>query len=88
MWPLVMNAYECMYPLPVFKQEAAKKAGQLCCKVYIAYYYCVRVNTYFTIWLLIIHGNQIFMDLVRFLIYEVLYAWYLKYICNAWLLRY
>ena len=27
MWPLI-NAYEDMYP--VFKHEAAKKAGQLC----------------------------------------------------------
>ena len=32
-------------------------------------------------------GDQIFVDFVRFLIHEVLYAWCLRYnICSAWFL--
>ena len=33
-------------------------------------------------------GKQFFMDFVRFLIHEVLYAWRLRYICSAWFLVY
>ena len=53
----------CIYTL--FKQEAAKKVGQL----QGMFTFIVRVNT---VWYVNFCGNQIFMDFVRFL----LYAWY------------
>ena len=37
---------------------------------------------------MVVHGDQIYVDFVRFLIWEDLYAWRLSYnnICSAWFL--
>ena len=39
---------------------------------YVCVYYWVRVNIVARVWLLILHGNQIFIDFVRFLIHDSL----------------
>ena len=67
----------------IFKQEAAKKAGQLAircvnCCIRVKILFCMVVN---------FRGGQIYIDFVRFLIHEDLYEWCLRYnICIAWFL--
>ena len=48
---------------------------------------CKKVNTVLYAWLLIF-VDWIYMDFIRFLIHEDLYAWRLRYICSAWFLEY
>ena len=58
-----------MYPL--LKQEGWTVIR------YVCIYCCIRINTV-RYMVINFRGDQIFMDFVRFLIHEVLYAWCLK----------